>query len=81
MSRAVGAAPALLLRTRELPADLETPLSAYLKLRRPGDPGFLLESVAGGERLARWSILGVCATRSVSSSGSRIRVHAVARGR
>ena len=44
--------------TRELPADLETPASAYLKLRGNG-PSFLLESVEGGERVARYSFIGV----------------------
>ena len=45
----------------ELLADLETPVSALVKLRRanPGAPAFLLESVEGGENLARYSFLGV----------------------
>ena len=38
----------------EVPADLETPVSAYLKVAR-GSYSFLLESVEGGERLARYS--------------------------
>ncbi len=42
---------------RELPADIETPVSVYLKLRGLG-PSFLLESVEGGEHLARYSIIG-----------------------
>lgn len=42
---------------REILADLETPVSAYLKLAG-GEYGFLLESVEGGERLARYSFLG-----------------------
>lgn len=42
---------------RELPADVETPVSVYLKLRGLG-PSFLLESVEGGEHLARYSIIG-----------------------
>jgi anthranilate synthase component I len=42
----------------ELPADLETPISVYLKLRGHG-PSFLLESVEGGERVARYSFIGV----------------------
>ena len=41
----------------ELPADLDTPLSAYLRLR-PGPYAFLLESVEGGETWARYSFLG-----------------------
>jgi len=42
---------------REVMADLETPVSAFLKLRR-GPYSFLLESVEGGERLARYSFIG-----------------------
>ena len=44
---------------RELLADLETPVSAYLKISDGGRlPGFLLESVEGGRRIARYSFLG-----------------------
>jgi anthranilate synthase component I len=43
---------------RELSADLETPTSVYLKLSGAG-PSFLLESVEGGERVARYSFIGV----------------------
>jgi len=42
---------------REVSADLETPVSAYLKVAR-GRHSFLLESVEGGERLARYSFMG-----------------------
>jgi len=42
---------------REILADLETPVSAFLKIHR-GDHGFLLESVEGGEKWGRYSILG-----------------------
>lgn len=42
---------------QELPADLDTPISVYLKLRGLG-PSFLLESVEGGEHLARYSFIG-----------------------
>ncbi len=43
---------------RELPADLETPLSVYLKLA--GDkPSVLLESVSGSEHVARYSFIGI----------------------
>ena len=53
-----GASRATLLPVwREIPADLETPVSAYLKLAR-GRYGYLLESVEGGERLARYSFVG-----------------------
>lgn len=43
---------------REISADLETPISVYMKLRGQG-PSFLLESVEGGERIARYSFIGV----------------------
>jgi anthranilate synthase component I len=43
---------------REISADLETPISVYMKLRG-GTPSFLLESVEGGERIARYSFIGV----------------------
>ncbi len=42
---------------REIVADLETPVSAFLKIA-DGDYAFLLESVEGGERLARYSFIG-----------------------
>lgn len=42
---------------RTINADLETPVSAYLKVARP-PYSFLLESVAGGERLGRYSFIG-----------------------
>ena len=42
---------------REIPADLETPVSIYLKLRNEM-PSFLLESITGGEQLARYSFIG-----------------------
>jgi anthranilate synthase component 1 len=42
---------------REVPADLETPVSAFLKVAR-GKHSFLLESVEGGERFGRYSFIG-----------------------
>jgi anthranilate synthase component I len=42
----------------ELPIDLDTPVSLFLKLAGT-EPSFLLESVVGGERVARYSFLGV----------------------
>ena len=40
-------------------ADLETPITASLKLRQKGDPFFLLESVEGGNAKGRYSIIGI----------------------
>ncbi len=42
---------------RDIVADLETPVSAFLKINRGGN-SFLLESVEGGQRLARYSFIG-----------------------
>ena len=51
--------------TLEVPADLETPLSVYLKLAR-GPYSYLLESSQGGEKWGRYSIIGLpAATRLV----------------
>lgn len=50
---------------RDLVADLDTPVSVYLQLRQPYS--FLLESVTGGEHIARYSIIGfdpLCRLRS-----------------
>ena len=43
---------------REISSDLDTPISIYLKLR-DNNPSFLLESVEGGERIARYSFIGI----------------------
>src|SRR5271154_7236576 len=43
----------------KLIADLETPVSAFLKLGEGRDNAFLLESVQGGETRGRYSIIGV----------------------
>ena len=42
---------------REIVADLETPVSAFLKISQ-GEYSFLLESIEGGQRLARYSFIG-----------------------
>jgi len=54
---------------REVLADLETPVSAYLKIAR-GPYSFLLESVEGGERLARYSFIGTEPYRVLRSGSS-----------
>src|SRR6202795_4344144 len=56
--RLVGNAATLLLRATR-PADLETPIGAFLRLDDGKTPAYLLESVEGGERLGRYSFLGV----------------------
>jgi len=58
-------------------ADLETPLTLYLKLAQPQNAGkntFLLESVVGGERFGRYSFIGLPATTLMRSYGTRTEV-------
>ncbi|HWZ48289.1 MAG TPA: anthranilate synthase component I [Herbaspirillum sp.] len=58
-------------------ADLETPLTLYLKLAQSQNNGkntFLLESVVGGERFGRYSFIGLPASTLMRSYGTRIEV-------
>ena len=58
-------------------ADLETPLSLYLKLAQTQNGGkntFLLESVVGGERFGRYSFIGLPASTLIRSIGKRVEV-------
>ncbi|HUY74995.1 MAG TPA: chorismate-binding protein [Candidatus Dormibacteraeota bacterium] len=57
-SRALAKSHALIPVYREVLADMLTPVRAYTLLCPAGEPGFLLESVEGGERLARYSFIG-----------------------
>ena len=59
--------------TLETFADLDTPLSAYLKLAA-GPNSFLLESVVGGERFGRYSFIGLPARRWLRSRGFHTEV-------
>jgi anthranilate synthase component 1 len=56
---------------REVIADLETPVSAYLKVAR-GRYSFLLESVEGGERIARYSFIGTEPYRVLRTGGNAV---------
>ncbi len=58
---------------REILADLETPVSAFLKIDDGGD-AFLLESVEQAERWGRYSFLGVAPERVLRSRGRQVYV-------
>ncbi|MEW6353748.1 MAG: anthranilate synthase component I [Pseudomonadota bacterium] len=58
---------------REVPADLDTPLSAYLKLAH-GPYSYLFESVQGGEKWGRYSIIGLPCRTVLRVSGRAITV-------
>ena len=59
--------------SRDILADVETPLSAFWKLASDETFSFLLESVTGGEHLARYSILGVRPRLVLRSKGQQVR--------
>ena len=64
---------------RQILADLETPVSAFLKIHR-GHHGFLLESVQGGERWGRYSFLGTEPGRVLTLRGDELHVEDPASG-
>jgi anthranilate synthase component I len=57
---------------KEVLADLETPLTAYLKVAQ--QPAFLLESVEQGERIARYSFIGTGERRRIEARGSQMTI-------
>jgi anthranilate synthase component 1 len=57
--------------TRQLLADMETPVSAYLKIRGQGE-SFLFESVEGGEHLGRYSFVGCNPRAIIRQRGNRV---------
>ena len=59
--------------TRKLLADLETPVSAYYKIRGQGE-SFLFESVEGGEHLGRYSFVG-CNPRAIVRQTGEVIEH------
>src|SRR5271154_6454685 len=59
--------------TRKLLADVETPLSAYRKIRGAGE-SFLFESVEGGEHLGRYSFVGCNPRAVIRQTGDAVEV-------
>jgi anthranilate synthase component 1 len=59
---------------RTLTADLETPVSAFLRLAAAEPECFLLESVEGGERLGRYTYIGIRPGRRIVSHGAEIEL-------
>jgi len=60
--------------SRSILADTETPLSTYNKLAR-GQRSFLFESVQGGERWGRYSIIGLPAKKWLAVSGATLTLY------
>ncbi|QKT04176.1 anthranilate synthase component I [Ectothiorhodospiraceae bacterium 2226] len=63
---------------REIFADLDTPLSTYLKLAA-GPYSYLLESVQGGEKWGRYSIIGLPCSTVLRVRGPEVTVHVAGR--
>lgn len=59
---------------REIAADLETPVSAFLKIAGERDYAFLLESLSGGEKWARYSFLGAEPSLVMKLRGGRVEL-------
>ncbi len=59
---------------RTLTADLETPVSAFLRLAAAEPECFLLESVEGGEHLGRYTYIGIRPSRRIVSHGHSIEI-------
>ena len=59
---------------RTLTADLETPVSAFLRLAAAEPECFLLESVEGGERLGRYTYIGIRPSRRIVSHGTEVEI-------
>ncbi len=59
---------------KEMVADLLTPVSAFLKIAEHSDYAFLLESVEGGEQVARYSFLGKDPFLVLRSRGGRAEI-------
>ncbi|MEO0562871.1 MAG: anthranilate synthase component I [Chloroflexota bacterium] len=59
---------------KTLLADLETPVSVFLKLSQAGHTAFMLESVTGGEQVGRYSFLGVNPRGTVIADGDEVHI-------
>jgi len=61
---------------RDILVDMETPVSAYCKTAR-GPYSFLLESVAGGERIARYSFIGIDPYMVMTHHGDKVTLRSI----
>ena len=59
---------------RRLTADLETPVSAFLRLAADEPECFLLESVENGEKVGRYTFMGIRPYRKITARGNSIHL-------
>jgi anthranilate synthase component 1 len=60
--------------TRTVAADLETPVSAFLRVAALEPEAFLLESVEGGEHVGRYTFIGICPYKKMTARDGQITV-------
>src|SRR5438309_10027844 len=59
---------------RTVTADLETPVSAFLRIAQDAPEAFLLESVEGGEHVGRYTFIGIQPYKKILARGRTITV-------
>ena len=59
---------------RSVTADLETPVSAFLRIAEQAPEAFLLESVEGGEHVGRYTFIGIAPYKKMTARGHSITV-------
>ena len=70
----LAAASTLVPVAKTISADLQTPVSAFLSIARNEPEAFLLESVEGGEKIGRYTFLGVRPYMVFSARGGQITI-------
>jgi anthranilate synthase component 1 len=67
--------------TRTVAADLETPVSAFLRVAAAEPEAFLLESVEGGEHVGRYTFIGIRPYKRMTARAGQITVSATGKGK
>jgi anthranilate synthase component I len=67
--------------TKRIPSDLETPVSAFMKIAGSAPFSFLLESIQGGEKLARYSFIGCDPFLTIEGTGREVTIRKGQTGR
>ena len=71
--KAAASGATLIPLAQSWPADLETPLTTWIKVGAGHPPGVLLESVEGGETLGRWSVIACDPLWTAQSRGNQLK--------
>ena len=71
--KAAASGATLIPLAQSWPADLETPLTTWIKVGAGHPPGVLLESVEGGETLGRWSVIACDPLWTAQARGNQLQ--------